>query len=142
MSAPIGAGCAAPRGVSACFPDAYARTFRAVEEVLGAHALARREPDSGRIETDWIERPARRTQGLLLEGHYVERLRFIVDVNPADQESSTEVWLGVEREERPPGGSRALRWTRTEPPEGLGRELLAAILRRLDAIRALAASPH
>lgn len=123
---------AAERRVAAA-PDA---AFAAAERVLASSwPVARRDPARRRAETEWFFVKSDRSAGLLLERPWIERLRVAVAVGAAADAGASVVAVTVDAERKPPGGARAYRFERTEPPEGFAAEVLDAIDRSIERSR-------
>ena len=100
--------------------------FRTAEVALTGWQLRVRNPEAGRLRTYWLEAPSERAQGLLIRGHFVQRTRVTVDCREAPAGGSV-VAVRARREERPPAGSRAYRWTTAPRPYELEKEILDSI---------------
>jgi hypothetical protein len=111
-SAPTAAG-----RLEAPYPKAFAAARRAAPAPVEAADLR-----TGRIETGWVEALGARTRGYILEGRFVERRRYEIELSPDGR--GTAIDVRVRLEERAPGGAQAARWERVEAPAALGEAVI------------------
>ncbi|MEE8143689.1 MAG: hypothetical protein V3T77_11355 [Planctomycetota bacterium] len=89
-------------------------------------SIRTRDPERGRIETEWRQDISQRTQGLLFRNRFQERNRLTVSIRPHGP-FNTRVRVFNHREERPPGGAEAFRWGRLDASPELVKALMARI---------------
>jgi hypothetical protein len=104
----------------------YRATFDAAKRALAPASIENADEKAGAIETGWSESlDESKTQGVVLEGYWVERRRYFVRLWPDGARTAVEV--AVRAEERAPGGTRAIRWRRKDVPPAVAEDLIAKI---------------
>lgn len=98
-------------GVSRYFDEDKETVWAAVLQTLEGIPIEVSDREKGFIKTRWVERwSEKKTTGLLFEGRWHERHRFLINVKKKDEKVYVSVNALVE--EKPPGGSKAFRWDR------------------------------
>jgi hypothetical protein len=124
----LAAGCAAAPAGERRFDAPYGPTFRAAARALAAGGAVEADEGAGRLATGWREAIEPRTQGYVLDGHFVERRLWRLEVRPAAGGAPrTEVAVYLRVEERAPGGVASIAWRRAEARPELADALLDRI---------------
>lgn len=122
-------------------PKTYAaKPDRVIEAILALHPKS--DVRDLEVTTEWIEVSAERQMGWLLDTHYLQRVRYRVELEAVDVGSIVRVQATIEQ--RAPGGPRSRRWERIRSDGRPERDFYESIERHfqgypseLDALRTL-----
>lgn len=85
--------------------------WTAVIQAVEGIPIEMENKEKGILRTQWIKDWSKeKSMGLLLEGHWQERYRLFIKVT--GEQNKTYVSVNAQIETKPPGGSRAYRWSR------------------------------
>ena len=120
-------------GVSRYFNTDKNTVWDAVIRSTEGVPVEMKDREKGVLRTQWVKGwSADKTTGLLLEGHWQERYRLLVSVH--EEQGKTYVSVNAQVETKPPGGSRAYRWSRIPSDGAIEQEFLEKLENILDSL--------
>ena len=113
-------------GVSRYFEAGRNTVWNAIIQSAEGIPVEINDREKGVLRTHWVKGwSADKTTGLLLEGHWQERYRLLVSVH--EEQGKTYVSVNAQVETKPPGGSRAYRWSRIPSDGAIEQEYLGKL---------------